>query len=154
MRSGSIVVRQAQDSDLAHLVSLLQILFEIEEDFVFDEARQQQGLMLMLENRQGVILVAEGNNRVIGMCTGQLVVSTAEGGQAVLVEDVVVLPAWQGRGVGRYLISSIADWAATQKASRLQLLADRNNNSALTFYNKVGWQMTELICLRKKSDQV
>jgi len=154
MRSGSIVVRQAQDSDLADLVSLLQILFEIEKDFFFDEARQQQGLMLMLENRQGVILVAENSNRVIGMCTGQLVISTAEGGPAVLVEDVVVLPAWQGRGVGRYLISSIADWAATQKASRLQLLADRNNNSALTFYNKVGWQMTELICLRKKSDQV
>ena len=150
MRSGNIVVRQAKATDLADLVSLLQILFEIEEDFVFDEARQQQGLMLMLENSQGVVLVAENTNGVIGMCTGQLVISTAEGGQAVLVEDVVVLPAWQGKGAGRCLMNSIADWAATQKASRLQLLADRNNNSALTFYNKVGWQMTELICVRKK----
>ena len=48
----------------------------------------------------------------------------------------------------------IADRAASKKVSRLQLLADRNNSPALTFYDKAGWQMTELICLRKREDQV
>jgi len=150
MRPEGIAVRQAQVSDLADLVSLLRILFSIEEDFSFDETRQRRGLMLMLENRQGVILVAESSDRVIGMCTGQLMISTSEGGQAVLVEDVVVFPAWRGKGAGSLLLRSVAYWAATQNASRLQLFADRNNSSALTFYDKVGWQMTELICLRKK----
>lgn len=147
--SGSIVIRQARASDLADLVALLRILFGIEENFSFDETRQRQGLMLMLENEQGVVLAAENSGKVIGMCTGQLLISTAEGGPAVLVEDVVVLPAWQDRGVGRRLMRSIAEWAVSKKASRLQLLADRNNSPALTFYKKIGWQMTELICLRK-----
>lgn len=147
--TGSILVRQAQIADLADLVSLLRILFGIEEDFFFDKARQQKGLTLMLENRQSVVLVAENSGKVVGMCTGQLVISTAEGGPAVLVEDVVVQPDWQGRGVGKRLMRAISEWAASKNASRIQLLADRNNNSALTFYNKVGWQRTELICLRK-----
>ncbi len=147
--SGSIVIRRARAADLADLTALLQILFGIEEDFSFDETRQRQGLMLMLENEQGVVLVAENSGKVIGMCTGQLLISTAEGGPAVLVEDVVVLPAWQDRGVGRLLMRSIADWAAGKKAARLQLLADRNNQAALSFYDKIGWQMTDLICLRK-----
>ncbi len=147
--SGSIVIRRARAADLADLTALLQILFGIEEDFSFDEARQRQGLVLMLENEQGVVLAAEDSGKVIGMCTGQLLISTAEGGPAVLVEDVVVLPAWQDRGVGRLLMRSIADWAAGKKAARLQLLADRNNQAALSFYDKIGWQMTDLICLRK-----
>ncbi len=147
--SGNISIRRARAADLDGLLALLQILFGIEEDFSFDEARQRQGLTLMLENEQGVVLAAEDNGKVIGMCTGQLLISTATGGPAVLVEDVVVLPAWQDRGVGRLLMRSIAGWAAGKKAARLQLLADRNNGAALAFYHKIGWQVTDLICLRK-----
>ena len=143
-----IVIRQARVGDLDDLVALLQILFNIEEDFSFDETRQRQGLSLMLENTQGVVLVAETGGTVIGMCTGQLLISTAEGGPAVLVEDVVVHPERQGKGAGRLLMEAVIRWAESKKASRLQLLADRSNASALTFYKKFGWQMTELICLR------
>ena len=32
---------------------------------------------------------------------------------------------------------------------RLQLLADKNNGSALIFYQKQGWQAAQLVCLRK-----
>ncbi|HDK42917.1 MAG TPA: GNAT family N-acetyltransferase, partial [Desulfobacteraceae bacterium] len=142
--SGDIVIRQAQAADLADLTALLQVLFGMEEDFSFDEARQRQGLMLMLENEQGVVLAAENSGKVVGMSTGQLLISTAEGGPAVLVEEVVVLPAWQDRGVGRLLMRAIAEWAASKNAVRLQLLADRNNKAALSFYDKIGWQMTDL----------
>ena len=76
------------------------------------------------------------------MCTGQLVISTAEGGPAVLVEDMVVDPAHRRRGVGRSLMTAMARWAAEQGATRLQLLADKNNPPALAFYERVGWQPT------------
>ena len=84
------------------------------------------------------------------MCSGQLTVSTSEGGLAVLVEDVIVNQVGRGRGVGRQLMESLGQWADSQGATRLQLLADRNNQPALEFYKKLGWQSTELICLRKK----
>lgn len=141
-------MRSAEPADLAGLVSLLAALFAIEEDFVFDEPRQRQGLALMLENERGCVLVAEAEGRVIGMCSGQLLVSTAEGGQSLLVEDVVVDEQWRGRGVGRLLLEAISDWARANQVSRLQLLADRNNTPALGFYGSLGWQTTELICLR------
>lgn len=141
-------IRTAGPADLDSLVSLLALLFSIEEDFVFDEPRQRQGLALMLENRRGCVLVAETQGQVIGMCSGQLLVSTAEGGLSLLVEDVVVDEQWRGQGVGRLLLAAISGWARTNEVSRLQLLADRNNVPALDFYRKLGWQTTELICLR------
>jgi ribosomal protein S18 acetylase RimI-like enzyme len=144
-------IRQAAAADLPALVNLLAILFRIEEDFVPDTAKQEQGLRLMLDNdnSRAAVLVAEQEGQVVGMCTGQLLVSTAEGGLSALVEDVVLLPEWRGQGIGRQLMGAIADWATKQGATRVQLLADRNNSSALAFYNRIGYRVTELVCLRR-----
>jgi len=143
------LVRKARQEDLEQLVGLLRLLFAIEEDFSFDAAKQQQGLALLLHNVRGCVLAAETAGRVIGMCTGQLVISTAEGGPAVLVEDVVVDPRHRGRGIGRALMNGLVDWAGEQGATRLQLLADKNNPPALAFYDRLGWRPTALICLRQ-----
>jgi len=144
------VIRPARPEDLDALVELLRMLFGIEADFAFDAARQRQGLVMLLAQEAAVVLVAEAAGQVIGMCTGQMIISTAEGGFALLVEDVVVAGPWQGKGVGRELMTALEQWAASRKIARLQLLADRNNTAALEFYRTLGWQGTELICLRRR----
>ncbi len=144
------LIRPARNTDLDDLVSLLRLLFSIEKDFDFETKRQRQGLAMMLEHDGGVVLLAEAEGQVIGMCSGQLTISTAEGGVAMLVEDVVVTEAWQGLGVARELMQGLEEWAGSRGVERLQLLADRNNKAAIKFYKKVGWQATELICLRKR----
>lgn len=143
-----LTVRPAEPGDLDSLVTLLRQLFAIEEDFQVDEERQRRGLAMMLTNSRGLILVAERDGRVIGMCSGQLLISTAEGGPALLMEDVIVDENFRSSGIGRLLVSAMAQWAGDQGAYRLQLLADRTNSSALTFYAKLGWKTTKLICLR------
>lgn len=144
------VIRPALPGDLEALVDLLRILFSIETDFAFDAARQRRGLAMLLAHGDSVVLVAEAEGGVVGMCTGQRTISTAEGGFSLLVEDVVVAEAWQGRGVGRKLLAAMEQWGAEKKIGRLQLLADRNNSAALEFYRKLAWQPTELICLRRR----
>lgn len=142
-------IRPAVYSDLEALTSFLEILFSIEEDFFFNKTLQRRGLELMLTNVRCCVLVAEVNGQAVGMCSGQLTISTAEGGPALLVEDMVVLGDYRGQGIGQRLMAKVAEWGKTKGVSRLQLLADRNNPPALEFYNHLGWQTTELICLRK-----
>jgi ribosomal protein S18 acetylase RimI-like enzyme len=144
-----VTIRPAIHSDIDLLTTLLQILFSIEEDFTVYEPLQKKGLRMMLDNNLACVLVAEVNDQVIGMCSGQLTVSTAEGGPALLVEDVIVHEDYREQGVGKRLMQEIAEWGKTQDVSRFQLLADRNNAPALEFYKRLGWQTTELICLRK-----
>lgn len=147
----SCTIRQGTRQDIPALAALLRLLFSIEADFAVDEERQRQGLELLLASPTDRVVVAAVDQQVVGMCSGQLIISTAEGGRALLVEDVVVDKKWQGQGIGKALMDSIAWWAAANGAGRMQLLADRNNAAALRFYEKEGWGQTQLICLRKYS---
>jgi GNAT superfamily N-acetyltransferase len=142
-------IRAATTADLGSLVELLVELFSIEADFSPDRARQRRGLELMLtdpERRR--VLVAEREGAVVGMVTGQLLVSTAEGGPSLLVEDMIVRRPERGRGLGRRLLAAIQDWAVERGATRAQLLADAQNTPALDFYRRLGWRRTQLVCLR------
>lgn len=145
------IIRRANHEDIKALVGLLKELFSIEEDFAFDESKQRCGLKMMLEDDiSKCIMVAETNKTVVGMCTAQILVSTAEGGKAALIEDMVVNENYRGRGIGRLLMSSIEDWSISQGVKRLQLLADCNNKNALEFYKDLKWNNTQLICLHKR----
>lgn len=145
-----LTIRTACPHDLDALVGLLAALFSLEPDFRADAARQRRGLRRLLEDPvRCLVLVAERGGAVIGMVTVQLVVSTAEGGDAGLVEDLVVAAAHRGTGVGRLLLAAAEDWARGRGATRLQLLADRDNALALGFYARVGWGPTRLVCLRR-----
>lgn len=145
------IIRRARNSDIPSLIRLLEILFSIETDFRIDESKQRTGLEMMLNDEMNrCIMVAEKDLKVIGMCTAQLLVSTAEGGYVALIEDVVVSKEHRGEGIGSDLLLAVERWAAAKGVKRLQLLADRNNILALDFYKKMSWNNTQLICLHKK----
>ena len=147
-----ITIRNAEDMDLDAMLALLSELFAVEADFTPDPVRQRRGLCLMLDgcHKHRCIKVAEVSGVVVGMCSAQVLISTAQGGPAALVEDVVVGPAYRRLGIGRRLMTAIAAWGQRRGATRLQLLADRNNTDALAFYHKMGWQPTQLICMRQQ----
>ena len=99
------MVREAAEGDLPDLVALLAALFSIEADFDFDAAKQLSGLQQLLACASASVQVAVaapppegGSGRMLGMATCQTVISTAEGGPAGVVEDVVVAQDAQGQG--------------------------------------------------------
>ena len=143
-------MRPARPADVDALVALLGDLFSIEADFHPDPERQRRGLALLLDDRaRAIVLVAERGRRVVGMVTAQLVISTAEGAPSAWVEDLIVDAAERGRGAGRALLAELERCAAALGATRLQLLADRENAPALGFYARLGWAPTRLVCLRR-----
>ena len=147
-----VTIRDARPDDLDAMTALLRDLFSIEADFAVDARRQQRGLTLMLDGcrKHRCVKVAETGERVVGMATAQMLVSTAEGGMVALIEDMVVDNHFRGRGIGRLLMTDIEAWSRERGATRLQLLADRTNFQALDFYDRMGWHPTKLICLRRK----
>ncbi len=147
-----ILIRPALRDDIQQLCELLAELFSLESDFMPSREKQEKGLRLLLEQSSSlsVVLVAEQEGQVLGMCSVQTVISTAEGGPAGIVEDVVVHRDHRGQGIGASLLGSAMAWCTKQGITRMQLLADRDNAPALQFYFSRGWTGTGLICLRKR----
>ena len=144
-------IEQANASDVPALVELLSRLFSIEKDFRIDADRQRRGLQVLIEQprSRAIVMVARDDaGTAIGMVSGQLVVSTAEGAPSAWIEDVVVAPEFRNRGIGRALLGAVLEWAASQGATRAQLLADQANEAALAFYGRLGWIRSRMVMLR------
>lgn len=145
-----ITIQPAIEQDMDALGGLLQQLFAIEADFHFDAVKTRRAIQRLLNDKRACVLVARDADKVIGMVTAQLVISTAEGAYSAWVEDVVIDNAQRGRGIGKQLLKAIEEWAKEQGATRLQLLADMQNQPALEFYRSSGWQQLQLQAWRKR----
>ena len=145
-----LVIRPARIEDITAMAGLLALLFAVEEDFLADKEKQLAGLEMFFKHKEGrCLIVAEHQQQVIGMCSAQLLISTAAGGWKALVEDVVVAEQFRGQGVGKKLLDELAGWAEQQGVIRMDLLADRNNSAALDFYERLQWRSTNLVALQK-----
>jgi GNAT superfamily N-acetyltransferase len=145
----TIFYRQADNADIPYLLALLEELFAIEADFNFSAEKQKRGLKLLMQSSSCAVQAALEDREIVGMVSGQLTISTAEGCSSLLIEDLVVKRSLRGQGIGRQLIENIGQWGYSHGASRMQLLADCDNHRGLQFYNVNGWRRTRLICLRK-----
>ncbi|MEE9344206.1 MAG: GNAT family N-acetyltransferase [Methylococcales bacterium] len=117
-------MRSIKHTDIKALICLLKELFEIEEDFVFEENKQSKGLggcpgIEAVAREKDCVVLAEHVSGLIGMCTVQTLISTAEGGYVGLVEDMVVVNKYSGKGIGRQLILKIERRATSQGLTRL-----------------------------------
>ncbi|EHP85051.1 GCN5-related N-acetyltransferase [Methanotorris formicicus Mc-S-70] len=144
-----IIIDTAKKEDIDDMINLLKQLFEIEKDFAPNYENQRKGLELLLNNKDAIIFVARYNDKVVGMCSIQTLISTAEGGKVGILEDLVVDENFRGMGVGSKLLLEVERYCKENGLLRLSLLADKDNKKALEFYKSRGWKFTNLICLRK-----
>lgn len=151
-RSVSLIIRSARSEDIPALCDLLRDLFSIEADFSPDRGKQTGALRQLInaDGARSAVFVAELAGRVVGMCSVQTVISTAEGGPAALLEDLAVHQDLRGQGIGTRLLSAVHAWCDLRGITRMQLLADSDNHPALGFYDRRGWQPTSLVALRRR----
>lgn len=142
----NIQIRKATLADIPALVSLLDTLFNIEQDFSADHLKQAAGLRLLIESPdRGTIQVAHSTNgELVGMVSVQLVISTAEGAPSAWVEDMVVDQRFRALGIGKRLLNNALDWAKQKGATRAQLLVDLDNLPAIGYYEHLGWSASRM----------
>jgi GNAT superfamily N-acetyltransferase len=140
----------AAAGDAPALSKLISLVFAREKDFTVDEDKQLTGVKMLLASAAARVFVARAASSPIGMCSAQLVISTATGGYKALVEDVVVAPDYRGKGLGRRLLGQVETWAAARQVKRLDLMADVDNEEAAAFYKRLGWTKTNLAAWQKK----
>jgi GNAT superfamily N-acetyltransferase len=144
-----LVLDNAHPQDVPDLVGLLGLLFAQEADFHPDAAKQARALtMILAQPAAGCIFVARVAGRVVGMVNLLFLVSTAEGGRVIQLEDFVVHPDFRGQGLGGRLLQQVIMFARREHFSRITLLTDAHNSDARRLYLRHGFTLSNMIPLR------
>ena len=142
-------ITKATLEDIPQLSELLSLLFGQEADFKPDTERQTAGLRTIIEHPEvGCILALRDGSALVGMVNILYTVSTACGGRVAIIEDMIVLPEKRNDGMGSLLLSEAIALTRAAGCSRITLLTDRTNESAIRFYERHGFVLSEMIPLR------
>lgn len=143
------IIDQATLKDISQLADLLMMLFMQEADFQPDRGKQERGLrMLLTSPHVGAIFVARDKSEIVGMVSLLFTISTAEGGPACLLEDMIIHPDRRSAGLGSRLLQHAISFARAQGFTRITLLTDRVNEGAIQFYRRHGFTLSEMTALR------
>jgi ribosomal protein S18 acetylase RimI-like enzyme len=148
-----VEIRRALRDDIPQLCALLAELFAQEADFRPDEERQRRGLERILDNPDlGHVYCSKESEIVVGMVTILFTISTAEGGFAAWLEDLVVHRAWRGRSIGSHLLNHAVAQARLAGCTRITLLTDGDNYPAMRLYSRAGFARSQMVPFRLTLD--
>ncbi len=146
-------VEPATIEDLPELTELVMELFSFSGDFAPDKVVQERGLQLILEQpSRGRIFVLRNDHRIIGMVNLLFTISTARGGFVILMEDVVVHPDHRGLGYGSMLVEHVVEFARQKSFKRITLLTDKISAESQKFFQKHGFEYSNMIPMRRIID--
>ena len=81
--------------------------------------------------------------------------STFVGKPGLYLEDLFVRPAWRGHGLGRLLLTRLAEIAVDRDYGRMEWTVIDWNESAIGFYRRLGARMmNEWILCRLTGDEL
>jgi GNAT superfamily N-acetyltransferase len=145
-----MIFDEAAFADIPQLCELLALLFEQELEFTPDRDKQKAGLKQLIGNPQrGRIFVIRDADTVAGMVSLQTLVSTAFGGDVLLLEDLVVRPDYRNRGFGSSLLEYAVWFARRGGYHRITLLTDGLNAAAQRFYTRHGFTASTMTPYRR-----
>lgn len=142
--------RPAKSSDLAQVISLLEEIMEHHGIAPPEPASLTASVSTILATDDHVLLVAEDDERLIGMCALIFSLSTWSASPVCELQDVLVTQGHRRADVGRGLVQSAEQVARARGCSRLFLLAESWNLEAHAFYRSLG--LAEKTCLYFERD--
>jgi GNAT superfamily N-acetyltransferase len=99
---------------------------------------------LLADPEGGSVLVAEADDRIVGVLSASWQRAIHVPGVYATVQDLWVDEAWRSRGVGAELVEAIASQARTRGVSRLEVGLPRETFAAIasteSFYRRNGFE--------------
>jgi GNAT superfamily N-acetyltransferase len=135
----SVQIRPATRDDVSAIAELIRGLAryeKLENDVVMTEALLDKALF---GNRQyAEVLLAEEDGGPVGFALFFHNFSTFLGRPGIYLEDLFVLPEHRGRGIGRTLLTHLAQIAVERDCGRLEWSVLDWNRDAIGFYERIG----------------
>ncbi|KAF7721463.1 hypothetical protein EC973_004665 [Apophysomyces ossiformis] len=116
----------------------------LENEIDNDRAAHWELKMSKLQQEKRMAMIAEikepnGEHVTIGFVCAEWPKDSPWG---ALLDNLHVLPEYQGLGVGKLMMQAVIQWAKQQGVSQLYLYVLKDNNKAIRIYERYGWQFS------------
>src|SRR5918994_1604239 len=102
----------------------------------WDPRRAGRALAEAVRSPDGVVLVAEDGDELVGFCTAYMTLESVRFGRRCWVEELAVHPDRRSEGIGARLLSDARAWAAERGATHLKLDSSVDRTDAQRFYER------------------
>lgn len=133
--SEKIDCRVYEDSDLSSVKSLLYEL-----GYAVTEEELHKSIQA-IQQRDGVIFVADLNKQVIGCICSIIDTRLAEGVYGEIV-SLIVFEKFRGYGAGKRLVEASEKWLC-KRVNKIRVRANEIRTDAHSFYSRLGFKETK-----------
>ena len=139
-----LTIRPAEPSDVTAIFALIQALAEYEKlAHAVTGSAEALKEHLFKETPDAEAIVALWEEKAIGFALFFTNYSTFLTKPGIYLEDIFVLPDYRRRGIGKALLTTVAQIAAQRGAGRLEWSVLDWNEPAIAFYQSLGASVLE-----------
>ena len=131
------MIRAATPADAAAVLALLRGLAEY-EDLLGEFHATENGIRIMLQDGTAQALLAEREGAAVGLALYYRTALTFAGRSGLWLEDLFVLPAHRGQGIGRALLREMARITIAGNHAALEWNVLDWNAPAIAVYRAIG----------------
>jgi GNAT superfamily N-acetyltransferase len=135
----AIRIERATERDIPIILQMIRELADYERmlpDVVATEASLREALFSAKPDAE--VILAYAGDEATGFALFFHNFSTFLGRRGIYLEDLFVLPAYRGRGIGRRLLSHLARIAIERRCGRMEWWVLDWNETAIRFYRSIG----------------
>jgi GNAT superfamily N-acetyltransferase len=134
-----VAIDAATPADVPELLALIRGLAEYERLADQVEASEARLVHALFGERPAAeALLARAGGEAVGFALFFTNYSTFLTRPGLYLEDLFVLPAWRGKGIGRRLLSRLARVAVERECGRFEWAVLDWNEPAIRFYESLG----------------
>lgn len=144
MTQSNFIVRSAKPTDVTKLFLLIQALAEYEKlSHAVTGNPESLAEHLFGQPTYAEAILAESDGQAVGFALFFHNYSTFLTRPGIYLEDIFVLPEYRGQGIGKALLTYIAQLAVSRGCGRLEWSVLDWNEPAIAFYRRMGASILE-----------
>ena len=133
-------IRNYTDTDYNYIISIWQTVLPDTKP----HNKPQTSLEKKLKSNDGLLLLAEEDNKIIGTAMG------GYDGHRGWIYSVAVLPDYRRKGIARKLLKELERKLTELGCLKVNLQVRATNSDVILFYKKCGFEIEEIISMGKR----
>ncbi|MGD8565272.1 MAG: GNAT family N-acetyltransferase [Candidatus Bathyarchaeota archaeon] len=133
-----VTIRKARKEDI-------QVLEELFLEFSSWNLDRQKSLHKVIDDPNGILLVAEYNDQVVGFIHQVFFMDPLHAGHNSDITNLFVKEKFRRKGIASSLVQKALEDAKRRKVVEIHVTTRKNNLKAINFYQELGFKMEGLL---------